>query len=244
MTDSAKAAREARVIARTALKGALATQRRGAGNKATGQPYVSKVGVAADEHGAPLFLFSTLAAHTQDLLADNRASVLLEVPTTASNPLEGARCTLMGRVKKLEGDAAVAAKAAYLTRHPGAALYAGFGDFAMWRMDIDKVQFVGGFGVAKWAKGAEYLCALDASPDALKRQLASLNGEKLDDLRAVVAHQCGRSVRGWKALAIDADGLVLVGPKAAQMRLDFASPAKDMRAWRARFQTWLKHARS
>lgn len=238
-SSTVHAAREARLIARAALKGALATNRRSA-PRAQGQPYVSKVGVATDAGGAPLFLFSTLAAHTQDLLSDPRASILLEAPTAAANPLEGARCTLVGRVEKLTGGESDGARELYLGRHPGAAMYAGFGDFAMWRMSIEKVHYVGGFGRAKWVKGTEYLSNAADFANGRNRILENLNGAKRDDLCAVAAFVMGRSARGFKALSIDADGLALVGPKGAQARIDYLSPARDLRGWRARFQALCK----
>jgi len=245
---SAETAREARLIARAARKGALATNRRAARSSTKGgvgsQPYVSKVGVATDVSGAPLFLFSTLAAHTQDLLADPRASLLLEAPSAAENPLEGARCTLVGRVKKLTGIESDAARAVYLTRHPSAARYAGFGDFALWRMNIDKVHYVGGFGRAKWVKGVEYGSEAVGLADAHARILEHLNGPGRDDLRAVGAYVTGRSGRGLKALSLDADGLAVIGSKGAQVRVDFSSPARDARGWRARFAALLRRARA
>ncbi|HEY9163352.1 MAG TPA: pyridoxamine 5'-phosphate oxidase family protein, partial [Magnetovibrio sp.] len=90
-------AREARLIARGAVSGALATFRRSARGSTQdgGQPYVSKVGVALDPAGRPIFLFSTLAAHTQDLLADERCSVLVEAPVSGANPLQAGRATLV-----------------------------------------------------------------------------------------------------------------------------------------------------
>jgi len=233
---------------RGALKGALATSRRAGRPQAQGHPYVSKVGVAADQGGAPIFLFSTLAAHTQDLLVDPRASLLVEAPTTASNPLEDARCTLVGRVELLSGFEVDAARAIYLTRHPGAARYAGFGDFAPWRMHVEKVHFVGGFGRAKWFKGTDYS---SSAPNLVRVQteiLDGLNVEKSADICALAAHAMGRPVsrsagrvgRGWQAIGLDADGLCLRNEKGASLRVDFVSAAQDVRGWKSRFQTMLK----
>lgn len=151
-----RAAHHARLIAGTALSGALATVRKG---KEVGHPYVSKVGVALDVDGSPLFLLSTLATHTQDLLADPRASLLVEAtnPDDGSNPLQVARATLVGNLERLERGMDTSEKSRYLARHPSAAQYANFGDFSMWRMNVEKIHYVGGFGLAKWAKAAEYL---------------------------------------------------------------------------------------
>jgi len=237
-------AREARLIVRGALKGALATNRRAAHPHAQGQPYVSKVGVAADQSGAPVFLFSTLAAHTQDLLADPRASLLVEAPTTASNPLEGARCTLVGRVDVLSGFKADTARTIYLTRHPGAAQYAGFGDFALWRMQVEKVHYVGGFGRAKWVKGTVYATFAPDLAAAEPDLLEGLNGKKSEDICALAAHATGGSRRGWRVVGLDADGFYLCNTKGASLRIDFASTAHDIRSWKSRFQTMLRRVRA
>ncbi|OEJ69301.1 HugZ family pyridoxamine 5'-phosphate oxidase [Magnetovibrio blakemorei] len=249
------AAREARLIARQAQKGALATLRRAARDEAKGQPYVSKVGVALAADGCPLFLFSTLAAHTQDLLADPRASVLLEAPTTALNPLEGARCTLIGQMEKVPVDDVPAARTQYLAHHPRAAQYADFGDFAMWRLRIEKVHYVGGFGQAKWAKGKEYLLGGDGLKGAEGRILKTLDDDAVQTLcaGAYVGVSGGvpgrktsaRNALGWRVLAVDGDGFVAArfvkgGQKGAPLRVNFDTPAGDLRSWRARFQMALK----
>jgi len=236
MTDTP--ARAARLIARAAPSGALATTRVGKG----GGAYVSKVGLTLDIDGTPLFLLSTLAAHTQDLLADPRAAVLVEAPVITQNPLEAARATLTGRMVRLSRDDDAHARARYLIHHPGAKRYAGFGDFALWFLAVDKVHYVGGFGVAKWAKGGDYL---HLGPDLARAEadiLATLGGAHKDHLSAVFTQATGRSARSWRALAIDADGLCLIGPKGAQARLDFASPAPDGRGWRQRFARLAKRA--
>lgn len=236
MTDTP--ARAARLIARGAPSGALATTRVGKG----GGAYVSKVGLALDIDGTPLFLLSTLAAHTQDLLADPRASLLVEAVETEQNPLESARATLCGRMVRLSRDDDAHVRARYIARHPGAKRYAGFGDFALWFLVVDKVHYVGGFGVAQWAKGVDYLHPISNLARAEADILATLGGAHKDQLAAVFAHATGRSAHNWRACAIDADGLSLSGPKGAQARLDFASPAADGRGWRQRFARLVKRA--
>ncbi|MCR4378974.1 MAG: CREG family protein [Rhodospirillales bacterium] len=229
----AYAAREARLIARAAISGALATFRRA--KREPGHPYVSKVGVALDGQGQAIFLFSTLAAHTQDLLADGRCSLLLEAPVTTANPLQSARATLSGRARRLEADEAQAARAVYLARHPSAARYADFGDFAFWAMAVDKIHFVGGFGSARWAKGVEYGIFQGDIAAARLRLLADVNGAR----RAELLRVAGLS-RRWRAIDVDPDGLTLGGPQGKIARLNFPTPAKDVRSWRARFAACVK----
>jgi putative heme iron utilization protein len=41
-----------------------------------------------------------------------------------------------------------AARAGFLTAHPYAAMYADFGDFAFWRVELTAAHYVGGFAAA------------------------------------------------------------------------------------------------
>lgn len=241
-------ARDARLIARAAASGALATSRRA--KRASGQPYVSKVGVALDLDGGALFLFSTLAAHTQDLLVDPRASLLVEAPQNSENPLESPRATLVGRAHRLTAaDDVLRARAVYLSHHPGAARYVDFGDFAFWKLDVERVHFVGGFGRAKWARGAAYLCAPGDLAAKRADVLERLNADKQDALAALAGLGLGRGRgqgrgRGWRALDLDPDGLTLAGPRGKRLRVDFPSPARDRRGWAARFAACVRRAQA
>src|SRR5262249_22958648 len=116
----------AKKLLREGRSGALATLLPG-----TGDPYCSLVNVATAVDGAPIFLLSNLALHTKNILNDERASLMLD-ERKEGDPLEGARVMLMGKCAKTGSSAA----GAYLRRHPDAELFAGFGDFAFYRMDI------------------------------------------------------------------------------------------------------------
>ena len=83
-----------------------------------GFPGGSVVGFAPDDEGRPVFIFSGMSTHTQDLLVDPRCSV-----TIASKEFKGAadgRVNLMGKVTLVPGEERDAMKAVYLAKHPGA----------------------------------------------------------------------------------------------------------------------------
>ena len=113
----------------------------------TGGPYGSLVTYALDGDGHPLLLLSQLADHTRNLAGDSRASLLLEEAKHLKNPQTGPRATLVGTVAKAD-DAALLER--FLARHPTASVYAGFADFSIYRLRVEKVHFVGGFGTAVW----------------------------------------------------------------------------------------------
>ncbi len=112
-----------------------------------GAPYASLVTVALDHDLSPVLLLSGLSDHSRNITADPRVSLLFDGTDGHPNPQTGPRVTLMGRAERTD-DARLRQR--FLARHPGAALYADFADFAFWRVPVDKAHFVGGFGRAVW----------------------------------------------------------------------------------------------
>src|SRR5436190_1204412 len=90
-------AERARTLAYLGLTGALATLSR----RHPGHPFASVMPYALDDAGAPLFLISTMAMHTQNLEADARASLLITQPGWSGDPLAAARLTLMGEARRV-----------------------------------------------------------------------------------------------------------------------------------------------
>ena len=114
-----------------------------------GYPYASMITFAL-AGGAPVFLISRLAEHTRNLLADSRASLLVHERDKA-DPLANARVTLLGRVHQLERGPSTA-REAYLAAHPQAAYYADFDDFDFFRMQVEGVRYIGGYGRMSWVE--------------------------------------------------------------------------------------------
>src|SRR5262245_10148922 len=113
-------------------------------------PFASVMPYALDPAGQPIFLISTLAVHTHNLVADPRASLLIAQPGWTGDPLAAARLTLMGEGRRLDRDAASAARTAYLARHERARHWVDFEDFSFWRLAVTAAYFVGGFAAMDW----------------------------------------------------------------------------------------------
>jgi hypothetical protein len=111
---------------------------------AEGGPFASYVVTATDTDGAPLMLLSALAEHAKNLARDPRASLLfVREPEAGSEAMTAARLTLTGRATK---DADPKSRRRYVARHPDAARYADFSDFALYRFEIEAGHLVAGFG--------------------------------------------------------------------------------------------------
>lgn len=194
-----------------------------------GRPYASLVSVAFDCDLRPLLLFSELSDHTRNLSQDGRASLLIEEASGLKNPQTGPRATIVGRIAKTADGRH---KKRFLARHPEAAMYAGFGDFHFFRMAIERVHYVGGFGRALWLKADEVKSdpgAAQAIAEAEEAILAHMNGDHAQALDHYANALIGRSGSGWRMTGIDPDGADLRrGGRFA--RLEFDHPVADRQA--------------
>ncbi len=146
-------AARARALVQAGRVGALATHSR----QRPGYPFGSVTPYAADERGRPVFLISGLALHTKNLEADPRASLLVTPPEPVDDPLAGPRVTVLGEARRLDPSEAAADRARYLAKHPSAAMWVDFADFAFWRLEVTGAYFVGGFGAMDWITRDAYV---------------------------------------------------------------------------------------
>jgi putative heme iron utilization protein len=225
--DRAIFARSSRLLIRRARSATLST----ALKYGDGWPYGSLVTVAFDYDLSPILLFSTLADHTRNLADDKRASLLFEETSRLKNPQTGPRVSVLGRIKKTTGDAHARR---FIARHPEAAFYAGFGDFAFYRMTIQRVHFVGGFAKAVWFKAPDILSDAKAAQAVAKAEqgaLAHMNEDHADAIDHYANNLLGRRGRGWRMTGIDPDGVDLrLGGRTA--RLEFDEPVNNRKAIR------------
>lgn len=153
MSDAASLAATVRDLLRRAPRASLATLTE------SGAPYASLVLTADGGAGIPLLLLSDLAEHAKNLKRDARASLLIETADPAGDPLAAPRATFLGEATRVADDAA---KAVFVARHPAAAGYAAFKDFALYRLAVARIHLVAGFGRIDWLSGDDYRTAATA----------------------------------------------------------------------------------
>jgi hypothetical protein len=207
----------ARQLMRSVRSATLATASRDAG----GWPFASLVTTACDTDGSPILLLSTLADHTRNLAADPRAALLFEAATRRSNPQTGPRVSVVGTIARADEPRL---RRRFLARHPAAELYAGFADFGIFRMQVQRAHYVGGFARAVWLEGARFCLPAEFSAAFAageEQALAELNDCHRAALQVVADKRLRRAGTGWVAVGIDPDGCDL-GCGQATARLSFA----------------------
>jgi putative heme iron utilization protein len=193
----------AKKLLREGRTGALATLMTGSGD-----PYCSLVNVATAADGAPLLLISQLALHTKNILADARVSLMLD-ERKAGDPLEGARVMLMGTAAVTEDEQA---RRRYLDRHPSAAMFVGFKDFAFYRVAPKAAHLVAGFGRIVDLRPSDILTDLtdaEALVDAEAEICAHMNDDHAEAVRLYATRLLGAPDGDWRCVGCDPEGLEL-----------------------------------
>ncbi len=155
----------ARTLVEARSTGTLCTLAR----EPAGYPYGSLITFAL-EAGSPIFLISELAEHTKNLHTDSRASLLV-AEDRPGDPLANGRVTLLGRCTPAPEARRERARQSYLVRHPTAAQYASFGDFAFWCLEVSAVRYIGGYGRMSWVSLEDWHCS---APDPIAPDAAAI----------------------------------------------------------------------
>ncbi len=237
MSDSAPSpAEQGRSLIRTRPLAALATSM-----TEGGWPYASLVLVACAQDATPLLLISNLAEHTRNLTAEPRVSLLFEATAGLENPLTGARLTLLGEAVRSED---AAERERFLRRHPEAELYAGFADFALWRVVPRRAHLVAGFGRIHWVEGEDLR---DRAEPALAQAeggiIEHMNEDHADAIQLYAAKLLGLEGGGWRMTGCDPEGIDL-RRRGETARLSFGRRVADAAAAREELVRLVKTART
>jgi putative heme iron utilization protein len=162
---------------------------------------------AADQDGRPAFFISSMAMHTQNLLQDPRGSLLIAQPETGGDPLGAARMTVVGSA--IEAPAAEV-RDLYLSRHENAKFWQEYTDFAYYRLEVEGVYFIGGFGVMGWISAEDYRTARpDPLADAAAGIMQHMNADHAEALRLIARHYAGEDADESAMTAVDRLGFHL-----------------------------------
>jgi len=210
-------AERARTLVASQSRGALST----IALEPARTPFGSVVTYGLDARGRPAFFVSTLAEHTRNLDADDRASLLVVEDTPeGADPLASGRVTLVGTVGDVrDPDERAAARAGYLSANP-AAFYVDYGDFRCLRLELTAVRYVGGFGRMSWVDPAAYAAAQpDPLAPAAPAIIGHMNADHADALVTLCHHHAARAdIEAASMAAVDRYGFEVVAELAGDRR--------------------------
>ena len=209
-----------------------------------GYPYGSFVTVAFD-NGNPIFSSADSPSTPRTwsgILARRcwwpREALQIRSPTAASP------CSDRARASK----GIAAARAAFFAAHPNSSYYADFRDFAFWKLHVDDVRYIGGYGRMSWISKADWRppnriprsvgrrhdCSYERRPR--RRHGALLQGLFKSDRDHLREHD------GRRQYGFDMSAMTPKGPRP--VRLAFGKPVSTPEEVRAALISMVKDAKS
>jgi putative heme iron utilization protein len=202
---------------------------------------------ALTSDGAPVFLISGMAIHTQNALADPRASLLVMQSANASDPLGMARTTLLGTVTSIS-NVPDELRQAYLARHPNARHWIEYSDFGFFRLNVTQIYYVGGFGVMGWVPAEEYTAAeADPLTDVGAGIIEHMNRDHAEALREITRHFGNLAAEEASMVSVDRLGFTVRARTAEGMkglRIAFAEEVRSAEEARRVLVAMVRTARS
>ncbi len=186
-----------------------------------GFPYGSFVTFAANA-GNPLFFISALAEHTRNLKGDSRASLLV-AEGGGDDPLARARVTLVGHCRPVASGERSDAVATYLAVHPNAEYYIDFKDFGFWRLEVESLRYIGGYGRMSWVDPDDWR---RAEPDPIAPHAAAILAHMNDDHAHNLVDYCRAFTRATDATAAQMTSIDRYG---FEMSVDTAKGPRPVR---------------
>ena len=193
-----------------------------------GFPTGSVVGFALDpDDNLPFFVFSSMSAHTGDIVQDGRVSLTV-LAADFKGAAEG-RVVLIGSVKKLaDASRQAALRDQYLAKHKEA-FWIDFGDFTYFKMEsLESIRYVGGFAMAGSLTPDDYKGAR-ADPIAAFATpvMKHMNDDHADSTVAMVTHYTGMPCTAAEIVSMDRLGmtvkatLTVAGGGVSKVRLPY-----------------------
>jgi putative heme iron utilization protein len=230
------AAAEARHFLASTHSGVLST----ISARLEGYPFGSIAPFVLDHAGCPLILISTIAEHTRNIQADARVSLIAFDPSSPDMQA-GARLTVVGKAKLADKDEVLRAR--YLRYFPQAESYFDMHDFLFYRIELNQIRFIGGFGKIHWIPGKELRAPANQLAEQEPGILDHMNTDHAENLRGYCRHVHGVDAADAVMVGIDTAGFD-VRADGKLLRFSFDTPVTDAKQARDALVALAQAARS
>mmetsp|Transcript_23986 Transcript_23986/g.42724 ORF Transcript_23986/g.42724 Transcript_23986/m.42724 type:complete len:339 (+) Transcript_23986:134-1150(+) len=210
----------ARTVAQSCTSGTLCTLCQRDEEDGQNAPFGTHVDYVLDSAGCPVMLLSDQSLHTGNVQKSPRATLYTQMPV---DPNTGAqikaampRVSLVGKVVPVtDKDEIFALRTAYSVAHTYADRLIESPKFDFWKLEPERIYYVGGFGVqSTWVDRVEFETATADILALESNELVNkLNAEKQQDLRTLCVQFLGvddtADFESVRVVAIDKLGMDL-----------------------------------
>ena len=189
-----------------------------------GYPFGSVTPYCADRMCRPVIYISPIAQHTKNIVADSRVSLTVVERTDSEDVQAHGRVTCIANAVEIDDrDAAER----YFSYFPSARQYDRTHAFTLFRLELVRVRFIGGFGQIFWVDARDFSLPNPFSAVEENRIIQHMNQDHIDVLRRLVGGEC-------EMVGIDAEGFDLLQGDH-KIRIPFSAPVLNMEDARRAF---------
>ena len=196
-------AKKARSLSKSKLYGVLST----ISISVPDYPFGSLVRYCIDDNGNYILLLAKLAEHTQNFMKNDKVSLTI-VEDEATNIQDGGRLTILGRMTNCNEDPEILEL--YRRFFPDIFKYgdlASHGFLEFFRLNVEKIRYISGFGGACWIAKEDFLIKQIFSKEQIDSIIEHMN-EPLDNRKAAMRKYCNiqSTDDSVKMLHVDQEG--------------------------------------
>jgi putative heme iron utilization protein len=204
VTDVAGVAAKARDLLRRTDAGVLSTH----STALPGFPFGSLAPFAMTHEGRPLIYVSRIAEHTRNLKANPRTCLTVIEPTDGNRQALG-RTSLVGEAHELPAAERDAAARRYFSFFPEQKAYEDFHDFDFWRIEPQRVRWIGGFGEIHWIDRDAWLLPATEWAAGESAIVDHMNLDHVDAMEAMCRRFLAAEPEGVELVAVAPEGFHL-----------------------------------
>ncbi len=183
MKNKNKAIKEARTLLRSHEKAMLATH----SFSKSGFPFGSVTTYMTDYQGNPIIYISHLAQHTKNIIENPMLSFLIS-QDNEHDINAGARLTLLGIAMPVDEIEVSGIADKFFKQYPDSQKYQGTHDFKFYRIQVEHVRYIGGFGQIYWLNVDDFLLPKPEWASNEKAAIDHMNEDHVDAMKVMCSY--------------------------------------------------------
>ncbi len=183
MNKKNKAIKEARTLLRSHEKAMLSTH----SFSKSGFPFGSVTTYMTDYQGHPIIYISHLAQHTKNIKQNSKISLLVSQEND-QDINAGARLTLLGNAELVSDKEALDIADKFYLKFPESKSYQSTHDFQFYRLKVEHVRYIGGFGQIYWLNVDDFILPEPQWLASEKAAIEHMNEDHVDAMKVMCSY--------------------------------------------------------
>ncbi len=199
-----------------------------------GYPFGSVSTYMSTVNGDVIFYISDLAQHTKNLNQNEKMCLTVFPSTNADlsgeraldDPNAGARLSILGQASVISREDVKQVSERFFTLYPDSKRYQGTHDFKFYKLNAERVRFIGGFGDIHWISELEWRMDTPDWFESENHMLDHMNEDHVDAMQLICEHWFGVNVNDVKMLLLNPDGCFMKADAGKPLFVPFSKVAR------------------